>query len=476
MVRSHPERGRGRVTPPRFSRRRRTHQRSAVPALRAVHADPAGRKAGAAGPQAGGVRLEDLAALRTAQLQATVAELESEVFGRRRAEASLRESEARFRIVVEASLDGFILLECVRDQAGAAVDMRIVELNRRMELMLQRPRYNLLGRRLLADLPDSTGTRFYPLYLEVATTGRPVQHRVDVPPSRQSAGQYEMQVVKLGDGVAVSLRDVSARVAAEQGRLQLERELQEARRRESIGLLAGGIAHDFNNILTAVLGNAELALLDVPPGSPVAESLAAVVLGVRRAAQLTGQLLAYAGRGRSVVGPVALNQLVDELRDLLRAALPGHCSLRMALAPGLPAVRADAGQLRQLLVNLVANAAEASAEAGGQVSLSTAVATLGRAVLDTLPLGAELAEGTYIELAVADQGEGMDSATMAQLFTPFFSTRGPGRGLGLAAVQGTVRAHRGALRIESAPGRGTTVTVWLPAEGAPGAWLAHEYG
>ena len=222
-------------------------------------------------------------------------------------------------------------------------------------------------------------------------------------------------------------------------------------------MLAGGIAHDFNNLLTGTLGHAELALLDVPPNSEVRDHIQGVISGVRHTAELTRQLLAYAGRGRFVVQPLQLNTLIREMSDLLRVSVAKHCTLRYELAPALPQIDADSAQIRQIVLNLLVNASEAIPTAGGTITLSTSLEALGPGLADDLPAGA------YVRLGVADTGTGMDAATLERIFDPFFSTKLTGRGLGLAAVQGIVRGHKGALRVSSRAGEGTTFNLWFPA-------------
>ena len=267
-------------------------------------------------------------------------------------------------------------------------------------------------------------------------------------------------------GSVAVITDLRARLAAEAERLRLERQLLEAQRLESIGTLAGGVAHDFNNLLMAVLGHAELLRLDLPPDSPLGPSVQQIMAGVNQAAELTRQLLAYAGRGQVTRQPVRLNDLIAELGGLLHAVIPPAAQLRYQLAPALPPVIADPTQLRQVLLNLLTNAAEAVGPAGGQITVSTQPVTLHTSAVG--PPGAEaLAPGAYIQLTVGDTGSGMDAATQARMFEPFYSTKFTGRGLGLAAVQGIVRSHGGAIHVTSAPGAGTAVVVWLPACEAP---------
>jgi signal transduction histidine kinase/CheY-like chemotaxis protein len=254
------------------------------------------------------------------------------------------------------------------------------------------------------------------------------------------------------------------RLAGEE-RLALERKLLAAQKLESLGVLAGGIAHDFNNLLAAILGNAELALLDLPPKSPAHASIAQIELAARRAATLTQQMLAYSGRGHFVVDQYDLNALIADMTDLIEASIPRQVALRLTLGPQLPRIIADATQIRQVVMNLVINAAEAIGEGDGAITLTTRVGRVDRAYLVQADPTPDLTEGMYVELEVADTGHGMDAATQAKIFEPFFTTRFTGRGLGLAAVLGIVRGHRGALTVQSAPGQGTTFRVLLPIAG-----------
>jgi PAS domain S-box-containing protein len=260
-------------------------------------------------------------------------------------------------------------------------------------------------------------------------------------------------------GVVTNSRDVGERRA-------MEARLARAKV-EGLGRLVGGVAHDFNNLLVGIVGAADLARSELPAGHAALEPLRTVVDASNRAAALCRQLLALAGRAQPSLGPVPLDALLGETADLLGISAGRRLVLRREVAPGLPAVLGDAGQLRQLLLNLVVNAAEAS-EGGGQVTLRADRVEADRALLDTFRLGEGLAPGWWIRLKVTDDGSGMTPQVLARVFDPFFTTKEEGRGLGLAETLGIVRRHRGCVRVESAPGRGTTFTILLPpAEGTP---------
>lgn len=263
------------------------------------------------------------------------------------------------------------------------------------------------------------------------------------------------------EGLAI---DITAQKQAEAARLELERKLLEGQKLESLGLLAGGIAHDFNNLLSSILGNASMARLALKPDSGVDEQLRAIESASLRAAELCRQMLAYAGKGRFVVEPADLSMLVEDLLPLLRISIAHQAALKLDLPRGLPAVRADATQLRQIVMNLVLNAADAVADRAGEIELSTGVKTLDAAALAGCVAGADLPPGEYVFLEVRDNGAGMSVEVQAKIFDPFFTTKFSGRGLGLAAVLGIVRGHHGALRVESAPGRGSVFRLFLPPQ------------
>jgi two-component system cell cycle sensor histidine kinase/response regulator CckA len=260
--------------------------------------------------------------------------------------------------------------------------------------------------------------------------------------------------------------DITDRQKAEAARLEMERRLLHAQKLESIGLLAGGIAHDFNNLLLAVLGNLELALDDLPVGSPVRTSVEHALAAARRGSDLTRQMLAYSGRGHFVIDDIDLNRLVEENAHMLRAATARQVTLDLRLDPAVPPVRADAGQVQQVIMNLITNASEAIGDAPGVVTVSTGAMYCDAEYLDRSRLAERPPPGLFAWVEVSDTGCGMDAETMARLFDPFFSTKFAGRGLGMSAVQGIVQGHGGAILVTSEPGRGTTIRVLFPASAA----------
>ncbi|MEP6835971.1 MAG: PAS domain-containing protein [Gemmatimonas sp.] len=304
---------------------------------------------------------------------------------------------------------------------------------------------------------------------QLATTGRagPYAYRVVQPDGtvRNVVGQGA--ILRDNSGMPQrrvgSVIDVTARTAAEEERTLLETKVREVQKLESLGVLAGGIAHDFNNLLVGILGNASVSLLDMPVSSPAHAAVTAIERAARDAASLTRQLLAYAGKGRFLLEPLDLSVLVRQLRPVLQTALGARASLINELAEHLPVVHADGEQLRQAVVNVVTNAAEAIGERAGSVKVFTSEEPLNEARLRRCLSGNRAKPGLFACITVEDDGGGMDEATLARVFDPFFSTRLAGRGLGLAATLGIVHGHSGALEVVSAPGKGTTMRLFFPA-------------
>ncbi len=256
--------------------------------------------------------------------------------------------------------------------------------------------------------------------------------------------------------------DITEARRLQQERLQLEQRMQEGQKLESLGVLAGGIAHDFNNLLMAIMGNASLMRLETSHSSASLSHLRQIEEASRRASDLCRQMLAYAGKGRFMLSRTNLNELIEETTHLLQVSISKKAVLRFHLYPNLPAIIADATQMRQVLMNLVINASDAIGERSGVISISTGVVRADRAYLDNTFLSPDLAEGDYVFLEVSDTGRGMSTETQARIFEPFFSTKAPGRGLGLAAVLGIVRGHKGALKLYSEPGKGSSFKFLLP--------------
>jgi PAS domain S-box-containing protein len=259
------------------------------------------------------------------------------------------------------------------------------------------------------------------------------------------------------------VEDITERKRGEKERLALERKIQETQKLESLGVLAGGIAHDFNNILMVVLGNADLALDRLPPMSPARENLQEIETASRRAADLCSQMLAYSGKGKFVIEPIDLSALVGEMHHLLDASTSKKAVLQLELAEDVPAVRGDATQIRQVVMNLVINASEAIGERSGMITVSTGVRDCDAEFLKTTLLKENVLPGRFVFLAVSDTGCGMTAETRRRVFEPFFTTKFTGRGLGMSAVLGIVRGHGGTLQLVSGQGDGAEFTLLFPA-------------
>jgi two-component system cell cycle sensor histidine kinase/response regulator CckA len=269
-----------------------------------------------------------------------------------------------------------------------------------------------------------------------------------------------------GTMVWIQLNAIALRSAADEGvyavvttfsdvteRHQLEAELHQARRMESIGRLAGGIAHDFNNLLAVMMAAIEEARDSTPPGAPLQEALSAAKESAERARQLTRQLLAFARRQPVLLSELDVNELLRDLARLLKQLL-GMCQLDLALEPSIWRVSADPTQLERVLLNLAANARDAM-PTGGKLSLTTQNLTLTNSRI--------LPAGRYVAIVAKDTGSGMDEDTLDRLFEPFFTTKADGNGLGLASSYGLVRQLGGDIEVESTRGQGATFRVLLPA-------------
>jgi two-component system, chemotaxis family, CheB/CheR fusion protein len=380
-----------------------------------------------------------------------------DITGQRRAEAALRNTEIRYRRLVEGSAVGVI--EFTAEGILEANDVFLT----------------LVGR-YRRELPDG---RIFWREVSPPDDDRLVQEKITELLSAGECKPFEKEFLgRDGERVPVlmsaSLIDPApawravALVIDLRDRRKLEEIQQEKLRLESLGFLAAGMAHNLNNILTGVIGNASLLVEHqlVAPASRGAVVAGDIVRAGQRAAALTAQLLAYAGRGRFVISEVNLRELIASQVERMRVLMPDNIRLGMELPGELPKLLTDAEQLRHVLTALIDNAVEAiDGREGGAIIVAARVEYLADGgVLSRL--GEPLPPGDYCVIDVRDNGAGMDSNTLAHAFDPFFSTKFPGRGLGLAAVSGIVRATRGAIRVSSSPGLGSVFQVFLPAADA----------
>ncbi len=271
-----------------------------------------------------------------------------------------------------------------------------------------------------------------------------------------------------GEACLLSItRDITERVRAEEERRKLEEQMLQVQKLESLGVLAGGIAHDFNNILLAVLGHCDLAQRRLHDQTAVANHLSQINSAVGKATNLANQMLAYSGKGKFVIEPLNLSRLVAEMEQILAVSVSKKVLLRYELTQELPTVKADATQLHQVIMNLVINASESIGDNSGVIAVVTGVMDCDSHYLSETWLNDNLPEGRYVYVEVADTGCGIAPDQFDRIFEPFYSTKFTGRGLGMAAVLGIVRGHRGAIKLYSEVGKGSTFKVLFPASVMP---------
>ena len=397
-------------------------------------------------------RLDNLALI--ARLQRLNMNLDLDVAERTE---SLRHSETRYRILFDHVPDGVLLVDAdaegsfgrIEDANEAAAVMHGYSLEELKHLHVGA--LNAPGPRL-----ESFEARIWRLR-PGETVQEELLHR------RKDGSTFPVEAI----GTLINLhgrqyvlefsRDITERKDAEQAMLRTQRA-------ESVGVLAGGIAHDFNNLLTAIMGQTSIAMDRMDERTPGRENLGKALNAAEKAATLTQQMLAYSGRGKFTIQPVSLNWLIQENLQFLAAAITKHISFELDLDERIPPVTGDPSQLQQVIMNLVINGAEAIGSGAGTISIHTRAVDLNHAEALQWPLGGHsLIPGAFIQIEVRDTGCGMSPEVQARIFDPFFSTKAKGHGLGLSAVLGIIRGHRGGLAVTSAVGVGTTFRILLPA-------------
>jgi PAS domain S-box-containing protein len=360
-----------------------------------------------------------------------------------------REMDALSRAAFNAAPDPLVITN---------FDGTVVEINPRALEVLGYSREELIGMHPTQLLWDANPSRFEH-ELKSLQDGNPYRGEWQV--RRKDGSMFHGEVVgrRLPNNKMIGmLRDLTAQKRAEQARKTLENQLIQAQKVQALGTLAGGIAHDFNNILSVIIGNTEIALQELAPTHPAHVSLEEIRKASRRGRDLVRQILIFSRQQPDERRVTPLEEVVEESVAMLRAALPAGVTLHSDCEPNTPAVLANRTQLHQVLMNLCANAWQSMDGREGRIDISLAGANLNG---DSVP---ELGAGKYVRLSVTDNGKGMDATTLEHIFDPFFTTKEPGigTGLGLPIVEVVVRSHKGAIRVKSKPGVGTTFDLYFP--------------
>ena len=376
-----------------------------------------------------------------------------DVTRRRLAEDALRESERQYRTLIEFSPDAIVVTD---------IDLYITLCNNRtLEICGVQTLDEMNGRSVLDFLIPEDRQRLsesVPAAIEIGQGGSSIytiQHLDGTKRPVEINSTLLLDSTGSPKGFLSIVRDIAER-------LRSEEILRQSQRMEGIGLLAGGVAHDFNNMLTSIIAQNSLALARIDDKNFVRTHVDKAIQSAERAADLTRQLLAYAGKGNTLVAPLDLNRLIRENDALLETAVPRKIKLSISLTSELASISADQGQMQQVLMNLVLNAVEAIEDAVGAITIQTDMHFLSEDELEKYLGSADLHAGEYVRLRVEDSGIGMTAKTLDRIFDPFFTTKPTGRGLGLSALLGIIRSHHGALRVESHEDEGTIFHVVFP--------------
>jgi PAS domain S-box-containing protein len=377
---------------------------------------------------------------------------------RKKAEQELRESEERFRTLTSAAFEGIVITE----------NGKILDVNDRVLALSGYTREEMIGRSALdfispearKTVADNMRNRSEVLFEHDMIRKDGSRYRVE---ARAKMTQMAGRVLRM-----TALQDVTERRQNEQAQRNLEEQVLQMQKMEALGTLAGGIAHDFNNILTGILGNLQIAEMDLPADHPAFVALESADKASRRARELVSRILSFSLPRRDNRSAAALGAVVAEAAELLRVGLPGGIEIRTKVAADCPHIECDPGQIHQVIMNLGTNSAHAMMGKGGVITMEVRAVSPSAAFCEQHP---QVSPKHAVCLTLSDEGCGMDAAVLKRIFEPFYTTKqfGQGTGLGLAMVHTIMKSHSGAIVVESAPGKGTTFELYFPAAANSGA-------
>ncbi len=388
----------------------------------------------------------------TSNINQALRQAEAELAERERAERALQQSEMRYKRLLEEVWDVVYTI---------SLDGRILSLNSAFEDLTGYPLDQWIGKPLLPLFAEKDREAVLLRIAEIATGSAsfpPTEYEV----VKKDGGSIIVEFASsLIDNEAEPILMGIARDVTEKRRI--EEALQQTQKLDSLGMMAGGIAHDFNNLLVGMLAQTSLAERLLPDDSPARKPIQKAVQAAESAADLTRQLLAYSGRGNFEIRPLNVNQLMQQHLHIFEVAIPKHIAIVADFHEPLPLIKGDKGQIQQIIMNLILNAAQAIGDQPGKIIIATGVRVLEKNdTTFTRYTGQSLRAGHYVLFSIADEGKGMDDETLRHIFDPFYSTKADGYGLGLAAVLGIVRGHRGGICVKSRVDKGTIFKLVLP--------------
>ena len=342
-------------------------------------------------------------------------------------------------------------------------NLEFIKVNEACENIFGKTRCDVIGTKLLEFIADDDEYEFLKTVKEINTDDHSETIEVKLKTNDDTVRYSEWNISRYGENYYGIVRDNTDKHLRAEKKIKMEKQILQTQKLESLGVLAGGIAHDFNNILMAVLGHTELARMEITSNSPAYGNLKEIENASKKASKLCSQMLAYTGRASYALEKVNINKLITEMLHLVKTLVSKKAVLNLSITDNIPYINADPSQISQVIMNLIINSSDAIGDKNGIISISTGSAEFDSEYLSKTDLNEDLEPGNYVYFEISDTGCGISSDNIDRIFEPFYTTKFTGRGLGLAAVQGIIRSHKGSIKVYSEEGKGTNIKVMFPS-------------